>query len=270
MGSYDALKKTAKSMLGFAAYRLGLHRSLLRNRAVVIAFHRVSDSDRGGALNCPVSVFDDLCRFFRRHFSVMPLSELVWRLRQNEPLSRGLCITFDDGYRDNYAVAAPILRKYELPATFFVATSFIESSTVPEWDARDGFDSEWMSWDDVRSLRQMGFDVGGHTMTHADLGTVAPDVAMREITGCRDVLAEKLDSAAPHFAYPFGGAANITQETLQMVQNAGFGCCLSCYGGLVNAEDNVFSLQREPINRWVRYAYQYGFELLLRAREASA
>jgi hypothetical protein len=52
------------------------------------------------------------------------------------------------------------------------------------------------------------------------------------------------------------------------VAASGFTCCLSCHGGIISAEDNVFDLHREPINSWVTSPYQYGFELLQKAVEA--
>jgi len=264
------MKKTVKSLLGSLAYRFGAHRGVFRNRGVIIAFHRVSDYPAGEALNCRVDVFEGLCRFFRKHFDVVPLQELLRRVQQGSALDGALSITFDDGYRDNFHTAAPILQSLGLPATFFVATNFIDSRIVPEWDRNDGFPAEWMTWDEVRELAGMGFDIGGHTMNHADLGTVGTDVAQTEIAGCRQALLEKLGLSVPHFAYPFGGIANVTADTARIVESEGFECCLSCHGGLVERGDGVFSLQREPINAWVESAYQYGFELYLKARSAGA
>lgn len=180
-----------------------------------------------------------------------------------------MSITFDDGYKDNFEVAAPILRNLDLPATFFVATHFIDSVRVPFWDERDGVKSDWMSWADVRELAAMGFEIGGHTMNHADLGAVSRDDALAEIAGCRDVLSERLGRHVRNFAYPFGGTSNITPETRQLVAAAGFESCLSCHGGIVSPSDDVFSLPREPINMWVRAPYQYAFELLAKARAAT-
>lgn len=264
----DSLKKTFKALLGFLAYSAGLHRSVLRDRAVIIAFHRISRSSGRTSLDCPPEVFARLCGFFKKNFSVMPLSELIRRLNENEPIGGALTITFDDGYRDNFEVAAPILQKHGLPATFFVATNFIGSETVPFWDADEGVESQWMTWEDVGRLRDMGFDIGGHTMNHADLAALELDEASREIVGCRDALEDRLDAEILHFAYPFGGVDNVSPAVTRLVASSGFTCCLSCHGGIVAAGDNAFELPREPINSWVASPYQYGFELLTKAMEA--
>lgn len=265
----DGLKKIGKSVLGYLTYTAGLHRSALDQRAVIVAFHRISDSESGQRLNCTPAVFEGLCRFFRKHFSVMPLSELLERIRQNQPLGHMLSITFDDGYKDNFDVAAPILRRYGLPATFFVSTKLIGSATVPAWDEEDGFESEWMTWSDVRELREQGFEIGGHTMNHANLAELSEEEARREIGGCREMLAGELGENAKLFAYPFGGENHITSRARDIIASSGFECCLSCHGGTVSPGDDVFELRREPINTWVSRPYQYGFELLRKLAEES-
>jgi peptidoglycan/xylan/chitin deacetylase (PgdA/CDA1 family) len=261
------LKKSVKALLGRLIFHLGLHRRLVGNRAVVVAFHRVSDSALPSSINCPPAVFRALCEFFKRHFSVMPLSELLRRLHDNVPIEGALVITFDDGYRDNYEVAAPILRELALPATFFVATDFIDSDTQTFWDRKDGVRSEWMTWSDVEALSAEGFDIGGHTMNHVDLASIDEAAARHEIQGCRQKLTDRLRTTITHFAYPFGGVANINERARRLIQESGFVCCFSCHGGVVVPEDEVFELRREPINSWVQSPYQYGFELIMRARE---
>jgi peptidoglycan/xylan/chitin deacetylase (PgdA/CDA1 family) len=138
---------------------------------------------------------------------------------------------------------------------------------VPFWDERDDVESEWMTWADVRELAAMGFDIGGHTMNHSDLGSVAFTAAAAEIAGCRDALAQRLGGRIRHFAYPFGGPSNIHAAARRLVADAGFECCLSCHGGIISSRDDPFDLPREPINAWVRSPYQYGYELLMKARE---
>ncbi|AHK78200.1 polysaccharide deacetylase [Ectothiorhodospira haloalkaliphila] len=65
-----------------------------------------------------------------RLFNVLPLSDAVRRLQDGTLPSRAACITFDDGYADNHEVALPILREQGLPATFFVATGFLDGGMM--------------------------------------------------------------------------------------------------------------------------------------------
>jgi peptidoglycan/xylan/chitin deacetylase (PgdA/CDA1 family) len=71
-----------------------------------------------------------VCGWLRNWFEVVPLAEGCLRLRDETLPARSLAITFDDGYADNHAVAAPILRKHGLLATFFVATVFLDGGRM--------------------------------------------------------------------------------------------------------------------------------------------
>src|SRR6185503_4669404 len=66
----------------------------------------------------------------KRWFTVLPLSDAVARLRTGRLPRRAACITFDDGYADNAVEALPILRRQGMPATFFVATGFIDGGRM--------------------------------------------------------------------------------------------------------------------------------------------
>ncbi|GMV73349.1 MAG: hypothetical protein AMXMBFR78_03000 [Rubrivivax sp.] len=75
-------------------------------------------------------VFERTCRWLRDWMNVLPLDEAVTRLREQRLPARACAITFDDGYRDNHAVALPILKRLGLPATFFVATGFSDGQCM--------------------------------------------------------------------------------------------------------------------------------------------
>jgi peptidoglycan/xylan/chitin deacetylase (PgdA/CDA1 family) len=251
-----------KSLVGFFTFRLGLHRALLRRRAIVVLFHRVDDRCATDAISCSVKKFDHFCAFFSRYFVVVSLSELVDKLRRGEDISRHLAITFDDGYLDNHDVAAPRLKRQKLPACFFIATDFIGSTRVPWWDRQAGIESEWMNWDQVRSLAAQGFDIGAHTCNHVDLGLLAGAEAHREITESGARLSAELGERVGLFSYPYGRRHQITENNRQFIRDAGYDCCMSAYGGNVPKGASLYDLHRIPIAQWHLTAYQFGFEAI--------
>jgi peptidoglycan/xylan/chitin deacetylase (PgdA/CDA1 family) len=102
-----------------------------RGRLTIVMYHRVMDQ-----LD-PLSPYTPTAEIFDRHmetlangFKVLPLSEGIERLRSSSLPRRAACVTFDDGYRDNYTVAAPILKRYGLPATIFVSTGFLDGGRM--------------------------------------------------------------------------------------------------------------------------------------------
>jgi peptidoglycan/xylan/chitin deacetylase (PgdA/CDA1 family) len=74
--------------------------------------------------------FEARMRWVQRHFNVIPLDQAVARFKSRTLPARSLAITFDDGYADNQQIAAPILRKLGLPATFFIATGYLDGGCM--------------------------------------------------------------------------------------------------------------------------------------------
>ena len=222
----------------------------LRGRGLVLALHRVDDAFAGDGLTLSADQFDTYCRYLSDHFDVVPFDEIVSRLAEGRGLDGHVAITFDDGYRDNHEVAAPILEKHGLPATFFVTTGFIESEVVAPWDASLSPAPAWMSWDQVRSLKSSGFSIGGHTVDHVDLGAASEALADQQLKTCRQTLHERLGEPPDLFAYPFGGPAHMSEANRALVREAGFRCCASCHGGLVSQTSDPFALPRVGLSSW--------------------
>jgi len=134
-----ALAKIA-SALNFDGLANGVAERLYRNRKTanyrfsrryqILAYHRISPESHPFFQPTPPAVFEQHVRFLKRCYRVMPLSELVARSQAGEVPERAIAITFDDGYRDCYEFAFPILKKYRAPATVFVATGVIETGDV--------------------------------------------------------------------------------------------------------------------------------------------
>src|SRR5687767_14564371 len=86
-------------------------------RFQVLSFHKVSPDAHPFFEPVHPDVFDQYVQFLSRWYRVMDLNELVERSQRGEVPDRAVAITFDDGYKDNYEYAFPILRKYRVPAT---------------------------------------------------------------------------------------------------------------------------------------------------------
>jgi peptidoglycan/xylan/chitin deacetylase (PgdA/CDA1 family) len=255
--------KHLKDVLGRAAGAAGMYSRQFRSKMVVVTFHRVNDVMAEDGITCSSSKFQRFCEFFLEHFRVVPLSEQVAGCRDLRDMGGTLSITFDDGYRDNFEVAAPILRKLNARATFFVATGFIGTKTPPPWDDSSvAAATGWMDWDQVRALRDQGFEIGAHTHTHIDLGRATLEAARREIVTSREKLERELGTSVKLFAYPFGGRYNMSPTSLCLVQEAGFECCLGAFGGVNPPVADRFHLNRISINEWFATPHQLGFELL--------
>jgi peptidoglycan/xylan/chitin deacetylase (PgdA/CDA1 family) len=111
--------------------RLPLWRGVL-----VLAYHRIHEDGQdvrfdSGVVSASPATLDAQLDFITRHFEVVSPDDIE---REPDHVGRRVLVTFDDGYRDNYELAFPILLKYGARATFFLTTGFLDGPTVPWWD----------------------------------------------------------------------------------------------------------------------------------------
>src|SRR5215468_4343222 len=97
-----------------------------RRHALIITYHRFSEREGGARISA--RAFAEQVEYLAAHYTLVPLSRLAGCLRKRELPPRLAAITIDDGYRDAYEIAFPILRKHCAPATVFVVTEFVEGT----------------------------------------------------------------------------------------------------------------------------------------------
>lgn len=254
--------KDIKRYLGGMVFGLRLHRFFFKDKAVIAVFHRVNNNIPENPITCDIELFTQFCAFFKRYFNIISLSELLDRIESGRSISGCLVVTFDDGYLDNFENAAPILKEFDIPACFFIATDFIGTQRVPDWDKKWGVESEWMTWDHVKSLSSDGFEIGAHTKNHVDLGVVEGDDARDEIQESRLALERQLGKDIDLFSFPFGRESQFSESNRSLVKELRFRCSPSAYGGIVRPNDDPFRMRRHPISPWHESVWQFGFELL--------
>src|SRR6266511_387797 len=99
----------------------------LRPRVPILRFHRVNDDDDPFLPSLPTAVFAARMAHIARHYRVMAVEDLAAALQESRVPKNALAVTFDDGYRDNFTHAAPILKRLGLPATIFLVTGHIDT-----------------------------------------------------------------------------------------------------------------------------------------------
>lgn len=225
--------------LVFLAHRAFLWR-VVEPRITVLLYHRVSDDARDN-LTVGVAQFERQMALLRKHCTVLSLTEVLAPgavRRSSRPL---VAVTFDDGYRDNFLNAAPVLVRHRIPCAFFVSTGIVGSDKAFPHDVRRGNSPiPTMTWSEVRSLVGWGFVVGSHSVNHIDCAAEPAAVVGLELEASRRDLERELGLKETIFAYPYGGRKNMTPERLEMVKEAGYTACLAAYGGS----------NRSSVDRW--------------------
>ena len=176
-------------------------------------------------------------------YTTLTMREVYAILAGTQPLPpKPIALTFDDGYRDFYAAAWPVLRQYNFKATAYIVTSFIGNEL-------------YMTWPMLQELDGAGLvEIGAHTRSHADLRAQGKDKRWEEIVGSKAILEEGLGHPIASFCYPSGF---YNAEVVADVRRAGYLTAVTtAYGSKLNLT-NAFELPRvrvngpDPLNTWV-------------------
>lgn len=209
--------------------------------ARIFLYHRVSrDHDRLSVT--PEAFRAQMELLCRTGTNPLLLEEAVAAVQKGLP-GRHVCITFDDGYRDNLDHAIPVLRDLGIPATIFVI------SAVPDGGARLYWYNQpppTLSWDDLREIdRDRLISIGSHTRSHPALDKLTDDAAWDEIAGSRRDLESRLGRPVTSFAYPAGRQG---EREIRMARAAGYRLALACEPGVNGPRDDPHALRRTPVS----------------------
>jgi len=198
------------------AYWSGVSRTLGSARASragrsypvpILAYHRLCDRPEPALAKyavAPAQFARHMRLLHRLGFRTVTLRELVAAFEAGIPIpKKTVVLTFDDGYLDTVQVAAPILRSYGYRATVFAVAGCV--GRTAEWDAGSGISATPLAtWEQLRALRDAGWEVGFHTVTHPDLTTLPLDRLNAEIVEGLAAFQRALGSPVETLAYPYG------------------------------------------------------------------
>ena len=160
-------------------------------------------------------------------------------------------LSFDDGFRNNFTNALPILRKHDIPAIFFVPSSRVEANwtDTANWLSTTLYNGviETLRWDDLRKIISYGYEIGSHTKTHARLASISNNKAAMEdeILGSKKELEDKLNTQCKYLSWPFGRTTDTDAASLAAVRKAGYDACFGGYRGTIRVRStDVFNIPR--------------------------
>jgi peptidoglycan/xylan/chitin deacetylase (PgdA/CDA1 family) len=168
----------------------------------VLTYHDIG-SQAKGRLVIGAKAFTEQMRYLKAHrYRVITLAEFHEFLQLKRQLPRrAVVLTFDDGYRSFLTHAYPVLKELGFTATLFVYTDYV------------GTGRNALGWDDLTRLTAEGFQVEGHTKSHADLrrqpGESEAEHGRRlraELESSQRLFQQRLGRPAKFLAYPFGAA----------------------------------------------------------------
>jgi peptidoglycan/xylan/chitin deacetylase (PgdA/CDA1 family) len=252
--------RPAKRFLAAALATAGISNVLLRAQSLV---HRRGHVRVVNYHSTPLEHAESLeehLRFYAEHFCPVNLSDLDQFFQRGEwsASKPGLVISFDDGLRSNYDVAAPSLDRYGFVGWFFVPVGFVDSPVESQADfarAHRIFGSDRspldgriaMSWDEVRTLATRHV-VGCHTRSHLRMGrSVPPPVIQDEIVAARADLEAHLGRPVETFCWVGGEENAYSTEAAHIVRDAGYRYAFMNDSAPVVPETDPHQIQRTNI-----------------------
>ena len=163
--------------------------------------------------------------------------------------SRTACLTFDDGYADNYTTLFPILREMRVPATCFVTSRGDPGFPRERWSNEEPIPpgAAFLTAAMLREMDASGLvEIGGHTAGHATLTKLTPAAAKAEIEDNKRWLESALGHEIASFAYPRGGE---TDEIVALVRAAGYKYAAAMVKKMRPPLDDPYRVHRQIIPR---------------------
>jgi peptidoglycan/xylan/chitin deacetylase (PgdA/CDA1 family) len=209
-------------------------------RLPILLYHAIDDDPPGW-----IAPFTVRPRVFREHLAMVrdsgrqPVTarQVVDSLLGRAPLpDRPVLITFDDGFADFAATAAPALAAHCLPATLFVTTGVLgPTRTRRRWQA------EMLTMREVVQLEADGVEIGSHTRTHPQLDTLGRAAVRTELVDSQRDLEEALGRAVTLLAYPYGYSSRAVRDS---ARECGYEAAFAVRDSISSTADDLYRIAR--------------------------
>ena len=187
-------------------------------------------------LSVPPERFEEHLRYLRDEgYTSITLHDLCLALQIGYPIpGKPVVITLDDGYRDAYTNAFPLLREYGFTATCFLVTGYIDEDRP-----------EYLTWDQVIEMDEAGMEMVAHGHTHPDLRDRGLDYLIWQVLGAREAIEARTHKPVRFFAYPFG---KYDQQVIQVLDSANYWGAVTLHAGVEHRSDQMFELTRVRVH----------------------
>ncbi|MDP8236311.1 MAG: polysaccharide deacetylase family protein [Candidatus Erginobacter occultus] len=229
------IKPAARPVVQFLFNRLG---PLSSSPAPVpiLLYHSLDGS--GSDLSLSPEKFRRQMAWLHRHgWRVLTLSGYAAALKGGTLRPPAAVITFDDGYKNFFAQARPVLDRYGFKATIFIAADFVGRSS----GSFSLLDLPLLDRSELAALSGEGHEIGSHTLSHPSLPRLTADRSRREIEESKTVLEELTGEEIGSFAYPRG---DYTAGIVEMVRTAGYQAAVTLRPGNRGRMEEIFTLPR--------------------------
>ena len=228
-------------------------------QTIIFCYHLLVDKVRYPGTEITPAAFEAQMKELKdRGITVISMQDLLaWKRGEKNIPPRCAVITFDDGYKSQYEIAWPILKKYGYPFTMFIYTEGVRGGSLGGGGA--------MTWEQLADMRDNGVDIEAHSATHQDLreghtitlaspggkktrtkltGPQYEQWVRNEVVGSKELLEQRLGIKVNCFAVPFG---NYNEHVKELARNAGYEAMFTVYGQPITFTSPLDSIGRYAI-----------------------
>ena len=228
-------------------------------QTLIFCYHRLVDKVRYPGTEITPAAFEAQMKELKdKGITVISMQDLLdWKRGEKNIPPRCAVVTFDDGWKSQYEVGWPIMKKYGYPFTLFIYTEGVRGGTLGGGEA--------ITWEQLANMRDNGVDIQAHTATHQDLreghtvmviepggkrtrkkltGADYEKWVQNEVVGCKELLEQRLGIKVNCFAVPFG---NYNEHVKELARNAGYEAMFTVYGQPITFTSPMDSIGRYAI-----------------------
>lgn len=212
----------------------GVERTL---RVPILMYHYISkppeDADAIRLdLSLPPELFEEHLRWIKEQgYETVTLEDLILALQTGYQLPpKPIIITLDDGYRDAYTNAYPLLVKYGMKATVFVITRLLDENNI-----------NFVTWEMAQEMSAHGIEIESHSVNHYDMSTLSEESILRELRDSRLAIEKHINKDVRFICYPSG---EYDEEVIALLPEAGYWAGTTTSQGIDHSSSNPWELTR--------------------------
>jgi peptidoglycan/xylan/chitin deacetylase (PgdA/CDA1 family) len=239
--NYDKVSNRAESILSsidIANYRSSSsqnNRTKKPRKSVnipILMYHHVKnhqeyDDEVEKGLSVKIANFQEQMKYLDSNgYQTISLDQLF-----SDGGQKNIVITFDDGYKNVFTNAYPIMKEFDLTGTVFVITDFVGKD-------------RYMNWDELRELYNAGWQIQSHSLTHPNLTNISLEEAWNQIYNSKIDIEKNISQIVTFLSYPAG---KYNEEIIELIKKANYNGAVSTERGIENTQENIYHLKRERV-----------------------
>jgi len=236
------IKKVARRSVALASRLSGsmaLRQLASAPKVRAITYHRFGHVERDPWCVAP-EAFEEQMRWLAEAQLAVSLDQVLEFARGERALADGsVLVTMDDGFASILTTAAPILRRYRIPAVAYITTSAVGNA-----DAARGAGEAFVTREQVAELEAGGMTIGSHGHTHSSLAKLPPEEAREEGALSRDLLEKWVGKPVHSFAYAYGMRRDENPDTARILAGCGYSSVFISQHGTVRRGTDPLRMPR--------------------------